>query len=725
MATKQPAEDPVVTSWLPRIGRVAKAAAEISLTDELQGTLAVVSRELEPQTGRGDAARLYLADPTTRSLHLAHVGVGVEGLPGELTLDAAHFVARAAAARRPALDGSGVGLPLVFGQHVIGVLALIFADPEAAARADLESLQAVADVLALALGSSRAVTRTHQELSSHMERAAVANRAILDALEVVPQSQLYVALMRGFHLWPYAREQSVPEFLRCALRTIVEQACVAVDAQFGALGVVRNPDLPFDPWVFAGVSEQQVAAVGRHPRPIGTLGLVAMKGEPIRVRDVRTHPAFLGFPPHHPEVTSLLAIPLRYRDANVGNLYLGNKISAPEFTIEDQRIVEAMALHAGQALQIAYLRTAIEAQRAQLQSTLDSAPSGILFVDAVDEHVMANPRAMELLGKSIIPEAGLGQYLGFLCYPDGRPVPLDEMPMRTALRGETVRNVEGLICRGFRRIPVLISAAPVRTMENRILGAVVLFEDISALKELERARAEFGAVIAHDLRTPIQLIQLQVSALLGDVKNNQVRAPLAAVLRIQRAAAQLTQMTNDLLDATRTDLKHFSLERRSVAVDQLTSEIADQLRPAIVDHPIEVSAEVGLPRALLDPLRFHQIIVNLVDNAAKHSAQEAPISIHLAPSEGGVLVAVQDHGTGIPANELPMLFDRYYQASRSRAKKTGLGLGLYIVRGLVEAHGGRIWVESQVGEGTTFLLWLPAEPTRPAEGAGQAASPPV
>lgn len=179
-------------------------------------------------------------------------------------------------------------------------------------------------------------------------------------------------------------------------------------------------------------------------------------------------------------------------------------------------------------------------------------------------------------------------------------------------------------------------------------------------------------------------------------------------------------MTNDLLDATRTELKRFSLDCKSVAADQLTSEVVDQLRPAFEHHPIEVSVEAGVPRVLLDPLRFDQIITNLVDNVAKHSAQGIPISIHLAPSAGGALVAVQDHGAGIPANELPMLFDRYYQASHSRAKKTGLGLGLYIVNGLVEAHGGRIWVESQVGEGTTFFLWFPAEPTPPADSAGEA-----
>ena len=221
-------------------------------------------------------------------------------------------------------------------------------------------------------------------------------------------------------------------------------------------------------------------------------------------------------------------------------------------------------------------------------------------------------------------------------------------------------------------------------------------------------RSEYSAVIAHDLRAPLHVIQLQIAALLRDA-HDEVRAPVAALRRIQRSTSQLSQMTNDLLDATRTELRRFSLECESVAPELLTAQIVDQLRPAIEHHPLEVSAEAGLSRASLDPLRFQQIITNLIENAAKQSARDTPISIHLAPAASGILLSVQDHGVGIPEDEIPMLFDRYYQARRSRERRSGLGLGLYIVKGLVDAHGGRVWVESHVGEGTTFYVWFPAE----------------
>jgi signal transduction histidine kinase len=224
-------------------------------------------------------------------------------------------------------------------------------------------------------------------------------------------------------------------------------------------------------------------------------------------------------------------------------------------------------------------------------------------------------------------------------------------------------------------------------------------------------RSGFAVMIAHDFRAPLQVIQLLVSKMLRSTDENQTLVPLTTVRRIERSVTRLTQMTNDLLDASRTEQQRFSLKRQSVAADELTRGIVDQLSPFIEDHPIEVSAEAGLPRVLVDPLRIDQILTNLIDNAARHSANKAPISLHLAGSAGGVLISVQDRGVGIPADELPKLFDRYYQARLSSVKRAGLGLGLYIVKGLVEAHGGRIWVESQVEKGSTFYLWLPAEPS--------------
>ena len=696
-----------LATWVDRIARGARAAVESPADDEQQATLVtIVAGELTAATGELAGTHLYLADRSTRTLRLTDSGSEVEGLPREIRDDTEHFVVRTAATRRPALAGAHLGLPLALAEEVLGVLALTFSTPRVVTASELEPLQAIADVLALALAAARAAGRTS---STRLVQAASGNGAISSALEVVPESQLHVAIQRGFHLWPYAREESIPEFLRGALRTILDRARAEVGAQFGALGITRSAELPFDPWVYSGMSEEVAKAVGRTPRPVGTLGRVAMNGDVLRLRDVRTHPAFQGLPPHHPEITSILAIPIRYGQLNVGNIYLANKLGAAEFTAEDERVVTALASHAGQALQIAFLRTAIEAQRAQLQSTLDCVPNGVLFIDAENRHVMANPRAMSLAGRTITPEGGVSQYMSLVRRPDGRPVSIDETPMVAALKGETTRNVEAVICTADgRRTPVLVSAAPVRSVDNEILGAVVVFEEITALKELERMRSEYSAVIAHDLRAPLHVIQLQIAALLRDA-HDEVRAPVAALRRIQRSTSQLSQMTNDLLDATRTELRRFSLECESVAPELLTAQIVDQLRPAIEHHPLEVSAEAGLSRASLDPLRFQQIITNLIENAAKQSARDTPISIHLAPAASGILLSVQDHGVGIPEDEIPMLFDRYYPARRSRERRSGLGLGLYIVKGLVDAHGGRVWVESHVGEGTTFYVWFPAE----------------
>ena len=194
----------------------------------------------------------------------------------------------------------------------------------------------------------------------------------------------------------------VPAFLRSVLQLIVDHARQVAGAQYAALGIGGSAEQPFEPWVFSGVTPEVAAKIGRHPRPVATLGVVAHEGQVVRMRDVHDHPAFAGFPPHHPPMSSILAVPLVYHGVSLGNLYLTNKLGASEFSAEDQRAVELFAAQAAMALQQTYLRMAAEAQYAQMQSILESAPHGILFVDAKSGDVMANPRAMELFGRSIV-----------------------------------------------------------------------------------------------------------------------------------------------------------------------------------------------------------------------------------------------------------------------------------------------------------------------------------
>jgi signal transduction histidine kinase len=674
-----------------------------------------------------EAGCLYVVEPGGTLLRReGWYGSGLNGLPAQMPLDASHLVARAARERRPAFEvseeGGRAALALVLGAELLGVLALSFPAARASAACEFGPLQMMANVLAVAVGRTRWEAKPKPWSPASMQRSLEATLAIANALEVVPENHIEVALRRGFRVWPYALEPSVPEFLRDALTTIVKEACTALVASFGALGFGTCEYVPFDPWVFFGVSEEQVAAIGRTPRPVGTLGVVALQGESVRVRDVREHPKFRGFPPGHPEITSVAATPIEYAGLTLGNLYVGNKMGAPEFSEEDLEILKTIAKQAGQALQIAFLRAAIDVQRAQLQSAIDCAPTGILFVDGATGNVMANPRAMDLVGITLLPTAGVAQFLPVMCHPDGRSLSLDELPSHAALRGETVIGREMLVCRrDGRRVPVLVNAAPVHAVDWRNIGAVVVFEEISALKELGRLREELAAVIAHDLRGPIQVIQMQAQSLIRAAEDGTVHAPVDAIRRIERNVARLREMADDLTDASLADLKRFSLDRRSVAPQELVTATLERMRPGLGAHPVEISAEQALPVLSVDIARFDQILSNLLDNAAKYSGSEAPIRIHLAPERGGLLLSVEDHGMGIASQEIPRLFDRFYQCARSREMKSGLGLGLYIVKALVEAHEGRIWVDSRVDEGSTFHVWLPAAAAPPTT----AVSPPT
>jgi signal transduction histidine kinase len=141
---------------------------------------------------------------------------------------------------------------------------------------------------------------------------------------------------------------------------------------------------------------------------------------------------------------------------------------------------------------------------------------------------------------------------------------------------------------------------------------------------------------------------------------------------------------------------------------QAVREVVDHVQPAVRDHPIHVEAEASIPNVLVDPARFEQILTNLLENAAKYSASGAAIEVSVKGGDREVDIAVRDHGIGISSEELPRLFDRFYQTERARRRQSGLGLGLYIARGFVHAHGGHLSVESTVDHGSTFHVFLPA-----------------
>lgn len=349
----------------------------------------------------------------------------------------------------------------------------------------------------------------------------------------------------------------------------------------------------------------------------------------------------------------------------------------------------------------------VQVERARVEAILNSTANAIIYVDAASTSLQANPAAVQLFGHPFESEGGLAQYVRQLLHPDGRPVTLDEVPLPRVLRGETTQQMELLVAQpDGDRIPVLESAAPVCDPEGHVIGAVVVFQDISPLKEIDRLREEWTSIVAHDLRQPVTVIT-GYAGLLG-MKSMALPVEHRELDHILTAATNLSRMIEDLLDVSRIEARRLVLQLQSVDLAALVSGVVERLAAVTTGHPVQIDVERPVARVLVDPARIEQVLGNLLSNAAKYSYPNSEITVRVCQRDGEVLVSVINRGHGIPAEEAPRLFTRFYRTDEAQGGRApGLGLGLYISKGIVEAHHGKIWVESIPGQTTTFTISLP------------------
>jgi signal transduction histidine kinase len=226
-------------------------------------------------------------------------------------------------------------------------------------------------------------------------------------------------------------------------------------------------------------------------------------------------------------------------------------------------------------------------------------------------------------------------------------------------------------------------------------------------QQATRARDELLAVVAHDLRNPLNTICLAADSLLEELNEATAPGRYRQVAIVRRSADRMNQLIQDLLEVNRLESGRFVLEARPCPAEAIVREALEMLRPLATANGIELHSELNaaLPRVQADFARVQQVISNLVGNAIKFTPRGGHISIRAVPLEHEVRLEVVDNGAGIPAEHLPHIFGRFWQADRR--DKRGIGLGLAIAKGIVEAHGGRIWVESREGSGSTFYFTLP------------------
>jgi PAS domain S-box-containing protein len=500
--------------------------------------------------------------------------------------------------------------------------------------------------------------------------------------------------------------------MRELLLQLVLQACELTGARYGAMGVLDRDRASLKDFIYVGMPEDTAKAIGHLPEGKGLLGAVVHEAATIRVANMAGDPRSSGFPAAHPPMTSFLGVPLRVRDQVFGNFYLTDKQGGGAFTEDDARLLERFSAQA--ALTVAYARQAEEEERRLFEIVVRHAPHGIVYFPMGPEgEVLGNPAAERMLGRITRGNDAARTY--DLKHPDGTPLTEAELPSSRALQLEALINVEVVIERHRgSAIPALASAAPVRSESGVKLGAVVIFQDITALKQLQQLSQDFLALVAHDLRTPLQSVLMQLEALLRRSEGEAAQVPMTTLEAMKRNGQQLDRLIRDLLDASRIDAHGVSLDLASVRLPELVASVVSQLEGVLGSHPVTIEVTGQPPSVKVDPRRIEQVVTNLIENASKYSDEGAPIHVVIGSSGGGATVSVQDQGPGISPEELPRLFDRYFQAQRARVKRRGLGLGLFITKGLVEAHGGTITVETIPGAGSTFRVWFPAE--RPASG---------
>jgi PAS domain S-box-containing protein len=352
-----------------------------------------------------------------------------------------------------------------------------------------------------------------------------------------------------------------------------------------------------------------------------------------------------------------------------------------------------------------------------LHEVLAQSPVGIVLCHGpACERCQLNRHAQHLLGlQDDLPTPT------HLIFADDRGVlPDDQHPVARALRGEQLSGLTlslQRVCGEF--VPVLLDAAPIRSQEGGpVRGAVVVFQDITVLKQLDRLRAEWNAVIAHDLRQPLNAIALSAQLIARKKKDGaDVGRPVEL---ITSSARRLNRMINDLLDLSRLEARQLKLVRQPVDLASLIHVSVERIAAEAPDRSFDLRLPSGLPFVDIDGDRIVQVLDNLLSNAIKYGTAETPIEIEVTLRELELVVSVKNQGPGIAPEDLPHLFQRFHRVGKDQQSHIkGVGLGLYIVQQLIEAHGGRVQAESMPGGQTTFRFSLPRAGETPRSEPGE------
>ncbi len=446
------------------------------------------------------------------------------------------------------------------------------------------------------------------------------------------------------------------------------------------------------------------------PKRGGIAGRAMSTRRPVMLHDLnRRKDAASEFPISFAEgLRSVLGVPLEIMNAPSGCLMIGYR-HIHDFTPDEIDTLCSFASQAAIAVENARLYERLRSEQARLESVVQSINEGLVLVGLDERLAYVNRQARALLRLAEDESLGL-DLAGFferIAHESTEP---------SGVRDELFKL--DAIVSGFPTVDVQLSGSPavairltrfvVYDSKGERLGRGFLCRDVTLERQADAMKSEVISLVSHELRTPLALIRGYASALLDGTKSRGAALRREYLTTIDTESSRLDELVRKLTDVSKLDQGLFDLDMHDVDPVALVRAVVGRWRKATSQRTFTLRAEEKLGAVRIDRKRIEQVLDNLLSNAVKYSPQDSAIALGVELHQDSVVFSVTDRGPGIPAEQRQRVFERFFRAHVRGRKRDGSGLGLYIARGIVSAHGGRIWLDSKSARGTTVFFSVPS-----------------
>jgi PAS domain S-box-containing protein len=408
-------------------------------------------------------------------------------------------------------------------------------------------------------------------------------------------------------------------------------------------------------------------------------------------------------------LSQVVALPLVIEEKLIGAIYIFRSAGGA-FSSGDRALLAAFADQAAISVRNAELYQQVSEERGALSAIIENSAEGVMILDAAGRIQVFNRALAHVTGWSA--EEALGRPAAevlVLHDRQGKPIPLPEAPSRRTSAAEARVYVEGdVVRRGGPPITVGVTATPLYDGEGLLARVILNLVDITRFRQAEELKSTFVSVVSHELKTPVALIKGYAETMRRDDADWDRETMWESLTVIAEEADHLTHLIDSLLEASRIQAGGLKLEPTDVNLPRLVEKVVDGFRTQTTVHTFDLDFPSDFPLVWADPERLREVLSNLISNAVKYSPEGGTVWVGGRMDQTGATIYVADQGIGIPPEEQSRIFDRFHRVESGLHRRTeGTGLGLYLVKAIVEAHGGRVWVESAPGRGSIFMFSLP------------------